>query len=845
MILRLIMKSKITLFLIFLFSSSLFSQGLNFDAYKKFKAENKNLTTEGFYAKYPFGLFNKYSRLPDNVLYLDSIDFKFKFTNTEKSLLNNHSFMVSERLNYENFWNAFEDIYNKDLPVFVSTDAILHALHKSFDQILTDIEGAVLSKDLKNIIETMRNKIPNLQTKYSNNLMVLKSVKDVDLYLSVGLQLLSKYDAIEPIIVSNKAEFKDILTKIENLKPVRIKLFSDTEKEIDFSQFTPRGHYYNNDLTPYFKAMMWLSRIEFYLTPPEPRETNPQTDEDIQRQIIDAVLMLKLSELADVTYSYSSMENLLKTLIGESDNVQFSHIKELMNELNFNNAEDLVNADNVKKFQDLLRTKSYADQKILSQILWADPTLETEIKPASAFMFMGQRFILDSYIAGNVVFDKVKALRMLPKSYDILFALGNNPAGDFLKGDLDKYNYAPDLAACRYLVDNTDQSYWETTFYGNWLNSLRKLNPPSEEKRKSLPEFMQTAAFWQEKMNTQLASWAQLRHDFILYAKQSYTGGNGCSYPYGYIEPFPEFYENLEKLANTLVWDLQQYSSENYMKFIYNYFQNFADVMVKLQNISKKELNNQPFNDEEKTFLTSVYSMESSGCVVVPDGWYASLYYQRDPDVRNFTVADVHTAPTDESGIDVGWVWHVGTGDINLGVFVAKNADNQSIAYCGPVMSYYDYVSLNFKRLNDEEWADMIDANDFIRPEFTDLYLAKKDSNNNTEHAISLPTSINDNSGSIANQIYIKNYPNPFSESNIILFSIPEGKLITKTSLSIFDINGAKIQTLYSAELTGGKYSLRWDGKDKSGNNLPNGVYIYQLNIDGLNYSNKVVIDRK
>ena len=62
---------------------------------------------------------------------------------------------------------------------------------------------------------------------------------------------------------------------------------------------------------------------------------------------------------------------------------------------------------------------------------------------------------------------------------------------------------------------------------------------------------MKTAAFWQEKMNTQLASWAELRHDNLLYAKQSYTGGTVCSYPYSYVEPFPEFYQSLKDFANS------------------------------------------------------------------------------------------------------------------------------------------------------------------------------------------------------------------------------------------------------------------------------------------------------
>ncbi len=68
---------------------------------------------------------------------------------------------------------------------------------------------------------------------------------------------------------------------------------------------------------------------------------------------------------------------------------------------------------------------------------------------------------------------------------------------------------------------------------------------------------MNTAAFWQEKMNTQLASWTELRHDNLLYAKQSYTGGTICSYPYSYVEPFPEFYQNLKDFSTQAVNKIQ------------------------------------------------------------------------------------------------------------------------------------------------------------------------------------------------------------------------------------------------------------------------------------------------
>ena len=75
-----------------------------------------------------------------------------------------------------------------------------------------------------------------------------------------------------------------VMTAIEAEQMVYMTLFTETRhRKIDFSQFTPRGHYnkeiYTRDgvitLENYFKAMMWLGRIDFLLTaPPEnPWET--------------------------------------------------------------------------------------------------------------------------------------------------------------------------------------------------------------------------------------------------------------------------------------------------------------------------------------------------------------------------------------------------------------------------------------------------------------------------------------------------------------------------------------------------------------------------------------------
>ena len=78
--------------------------------------------------------------------------------------------------------------------------------------------------------------------------------------------------------------------------------------------------------------------------------------------------------------------------------------------------------------------------------------MANRIQPASAFMLLGQRFVIDSYVTGSVVYDKIEhegraVLRMLPSTLDVLFALGNDAAAQLLEDELSQYHYSDILAA--------------------------------------------------------------------------------------------------------------------------------------------------------------------------------------------------------------------------------------------------------------------------------------------------------------------------------------------------------------------------------------------------------------
>jgi len=459
-------------------------------------------------------------------------------------------------------------------------------------------------------------------------------------------------------------------------------------------------------------------------------------------------------------------------------------------------------------------------------------------------MLFGQRFIIDSYVTGSVVFDRIewngiKIRRMLPKTLDILFALGNSAAAQLLKPELEQYHYGSNLAALRYLIDNYDNDYWSGSIYLGWLNLIRSLNPPTE--REYLPEFMQTAAWQQKNMNTQLTSWTELRHDNLLYGKQSYTGGFICSFPYFYVEPVPEFFDALKKYSLNAKEKLSSLdlSGGISLSTVVEYFDNVSQFADTMYSVAKKELNNEKLNESEQAFLNRfLFLYSSGGCAPTEeiDGWYSKLFYgfgsyvkTGDLNDTDYLVADYHTSPMDEAGIPIGWVAHAGTGPVNLEVVNAATPDGNYVSFAGPAYSYFEYTTVNFKRLTDTEWKDQY-LELAERPDWVNIYLADKNGESRGGGG-SLLTKIEGEKENLQPADYLTavNYPNPFNPSTIIKFTIPSSLSGSQVTLKIFNGLGELVEELLNKELPSGNYLIKWDGTRGHNKDVASGVYFYRI----------------
>ncbi|TNE35102.1 DUF3160 domain-containing protein, partial [bacterium] len=549
-----------TIFTILLIAQiSLFAQSeFNIDNYKEYLNSHQDMSYPDLLNEYPASKFNAYSKTNFyDAKYSDSINQFFGLTPDEILLLNSHSFMVSERLSYPSFIEGLYELYKKDIPVYLSADMMLHSVHKSVDNILIDIEKNLLSDKLSQALTSMLKELESYdRNKYSsdqvNHVKYSELIDDANLYLMIALNTLKEKEVYNPS-ESIKEKYAEITTKIKSAEGMdKIQLFADISyRRYDWSQFKPRGHYADKYvyLESYFKTLIWLGRTEIYIAAPKSQETDSLyilRKSEIMRQNRLAYFITYLAKKTDVSGTFKLIDETITTFIGRQDNITNFELEEVI-EGKVNSADDLLDNGLIKELQSKALELNSVQQTYLSQILTSDSMIKEGIEPAVAFMLMGQRPIFDGFITSKVTFDRVvhkgdKIMRMLPNSLDVLFGLGNNASIQALEKELIHYPYSSNLAALRYLINSYDDDFWSKNVYTSWLSSIRGLNPKNtREERDQLPEFMRTAAWWQKSMNTQLASWAELRHDFLLYAKQPYTASiYGCCTPDAFLEPVPE-----------------------------------------------------------------------------------------------------------------------------------------------------------------------------------------------------------------------------------------------------------------------------------------------------------------
>lgn len=546
------------------------------------------------------------------------------------------------------------------------------------------------------------------------------------------------------------------------------------DRVIDFSQFKPRAHYEKSQLLgQYFQAMMWCGSIDLRIagTP----------EESSARELGAAIILYDLLKRSGLFEQWQQFEQLLETFVGRTDSMTFAQLGNILDEANISSPADIKDLATLEKLQADILAGQIGTQSICSHYYKSPPGSEKAKLPHS-FTVMGQKFTLDSWVMSKVVADQIlwdekKVQRFVPTCLDVAFAaLGNeqvvpelvsrmtDPTGHKFRDGL---NYQHNLAAVKTVVDEHNAVVWEENIYMAWLATLRELSAPTTDPHPQYPEAMRTRAWAMKTLNTQLASWTQLRHDTIVYTKHTYLR-TLCHYPAGFVEPRVTFWERFEKMATlaanqikaTLfpdcsieikddLGDKHLVHFPDVQKRQTEFCLNFAQKLAVLKGIAIKELAIESFTQEETKFLEEIVEIEEGSGYAKYNGWYPKLFYMGDKycekwkacvskevigeaekelvdgdcDKWDALVADVHTNPPMPELENPGSVLHQGVGNVDLLMIAVENGEDKMV-YAGPVLSHYEFEMPSGERKLDCEWEeDICNGNLPPRPDWTNSYL--------------------------------------------------------------------------------------------------------------------------
>lgn len=641
---------------------------------------------------------------PSSAEFLDKIQASALALNDgELAKLKTNGFVIAPRQGFPTFVKGYAAIYSEHLPVYISADAILEAVHSSYDELLKNTEQAALIPKVHNLLGNVHKALGAHAG--------AEGAADLDLYLAVALSLLSG-QTVGPVAGADAAAINDIVEKANAATGlVSLTLFGDKRDE-DTSQFVPRGHYTDTEeLSRYFRAMMWLGRIDFRLI-----ETLPDGSTELRRPQVNAAFLLHQLLSAVDFNAWEQVDSALQVFVGTSDYMVVPELGALLTELG---GYDAALAADDATLKAAIISGGYGMQLIASHIAVNGGVVDT-LPLNRSFALFGQRYVLDSHVFSQVVYDRTKDLRMMPNPLDAAYAaLGNDAALPLLQSELATYgvSYPGRLEGARVLSDAHGEDFWSASLYNLWLGALRELSPKASELADpvaaGLPKIATTEPWSRRILNTQLGSWAELRHDTLLYAKQSYTGVPACEFPDAYVDPYPEFYTRLAQyaeLGTTLTNDLAS-DLGPYQAMVADYFTNLHSSMSMLAEMAESQRSGTEFTEAQMAFINDAVRIEqqTAGCTTinVPDGWLADLYLEPHKSIEfEPTIADVHTQPADEMGNTVGKVLHVATGVPRLMVTTVDTCQGPR-AYVGVTFAYHEKVTEGFKRYTDEEWAPL------------------------------------------------------------------------------------------------------------------------------------------
>ena len=590
---------------------------------------------------------------------------------------------------HNQLFEVYEENDYRDFPNFVTTDLYLQLYHLYFDCMLRELEENSLLPMMIRFTRDMHELLYNMERWSGSDEQVNKIAHHNAAFYNIAYKLFTGDFIFE------RGE-GDIDTEEVNKVMAAENNYSDFMQDYKnvmfaYSLFRPRGHYTRSEkLQRYFRGMMWLQTVPFGLN----------HDDEVRAAVMQAYALKVDKESQE---NYNRLNQLITFLMGKSDNLSLPQVMAEVEKTGMQ-MEDLIhNDDAIAKITAKLNEIGDKQTRIRPKF---EKTSHNKIN------VMPQRYQPDAEVLQEMVdYDNKPTKRATPKGLDFFAAMQVSAAEQILLNE--KTEWKDFGRMLEKMKGRMQQINWSETIATEWMSTIRTLC--DRDPQLNMPYFMVTSEWKLKDLNAMLASWAELKHDAILYAKQpagAECGGGGPPEPVvkGFVEPNISFW----KKAISLLDNTERLLKEENMltEKISNATERIREEVQFLLNVSEKELAGKELSEEEYDqlqYIGATFENISLDLVREKDQYLMGWSDVQGADKKVALVADVYTANADNNPNKSILFEAVGDADE---IYVVVEIGGYLYLTRGAVLSYREFIQpIDEPRLTDEEWQQQLEKN--------------------------------------------------------------------------------------------------------------------------------------
>ncbi|MGA2031229.1 MAG: DUF3160 domain-containing protein, partial [Thermoguttaceae bacterium] len=441
--------------------------------------------------------------------------------------------LVTDQAFKQVFWPYLSE---SDVPLFITSDSLLNGFHVLYEESILRLEQTNARK-LSGILKFIWANLEPADKIFTGKPQVVLAAKlRAQMVIATALQLLGeKVDGDARVAAFVKEEVARVEAARGQLKPKWLGPPDRGFMALDYARYKPRGFYTKTPaLARYFRAVSWLQSIPFRVN----------KDEELVAilMLVNCVTDHRSENGPERGRVFHDMFRGFDAILGPGDDWNLlafaSHTLDSLG-LDGNARFDLE----IKEWWPASVRDKFVEQaardgeaaKINDQLAFVpdDPALPAEL----SLRVIPARRTPDAVLFGRST-DLRKFQRDFPDGLELCAALGSPFARSRLAAQREG-KLIEEIDRCKVFFSGK-------SLYCEYLRCLEALVAAPEP---DAPPLMSGEAWQIKSCRTLLSGWAQLRHTCALQAKQNEMYFGGAESPSGFIEPVPEFFARMARLA--------------------------------------------------------------------------------------------------------------------------------------------------------------------------------------------------------------------------------------------------------------------------------------------------------